>query len=106
MTIYNRSPHEVILIDNNNQVIRTWPACEDPIRLAKMAQPIGVLETDIPLVEFNVGRPTNLPLYRKGVYYIVSFGVKSAVWDRPDLLVPAVMDIRNNRKFACRAFAK
>ncbi len=86
ITIINMTPHDVVIVNKDGHVLRTYPSAGQ-IRLS--SKTVIVADIDgIPLSRTEYGS-TELPEYRDGTYYIVSQLVKSAYPDRKDLLIPA-----------------
>lgn len=121
MKIVNKTPHEVHIIDENGQVVRTYKKGDSLIRLKIKTVAAGKID-DIPATKTVFGEPEGLPKEdiipcrcgdstfhevecpccggnaSYGTYYIVSQLVKSALPERKDLLVPAevVRDEKGN----------
>jgi hypothetical protein len=89
MTVINKTPHPVYVVDGEGKVIRTYEKDATPIRLASKTVSAGALPDGTPLTATEFGEPEGLPAYQEGTWYIVSQIVKSALPDRTDLLVPA-----------------
>jgi len=98
MTIVNKTPHAVNIINQNNQVVRTYQKGDSQIRLAvKIVQDVPLVD-GTPTSRTNFGEPEGLPDFKEDTFYIVSQLVKSALPERTDLLVPAevVRDEKGN----------
>jgi hypothetical protein len=96
--IVNKTPHEVHIVDENGQVLKTYQKGDSQIRLAvKTVQDVPLMD-GTPTSRTNFGEPEGLPEYQTGIFYIVSQLVKSALPYRTDLLVPAevVRDDKGN----------
>jgi hypothetical protein len=89
MTIINKTPHQITIYDEQQNIIRTYPASDSLIHLEQETVPCGTLEDGTPLTRAIYGKAEGLPDYQEGKYYIVSPLVKTAFPDRMDLLVPA-----------------
>ena len=87
--IVNMTPHPINLLDEANQEIHTWPKGETMIRLAMRTVEAHPLPNGTKTTITEYGDPEGLPDAAKGVYYIVSQLVKTALPGRTDLLVPA-----------------
>ena len=97
MLVVNKTPHQVHILDENGQVVRTYEKSEGQIRLAVKTvkdEPLG----DVPTSRTVFGEPEGLPDFQEGTFYIVSQLVKNALPNRTDLLVPAevVRDEKGN----------
>jgi hypothetical protein len=91
MTVINKTPHAVHIVDKNGQLIRTYEKSESLIRLAvKTVQDIPLVD-GTPTSRTEFGESEGLTDFKEGVFYIVSQLVKSALPTRADLLVPAEM---------------
>jgi len=98
MSVINKSPHAVHIVDENGQVVRTYEKGDSQIRLAvKTVQDVPLVDRT-PTSRTEFGEPEGLPDYVEGVFYIVSQLVKNALPNRADLLVPAevVRDEKGN----------
>lgn len=84
--IINKTPHPVIILDDNMDVIARFESTE-PIRLKAETQLMGQLY-GIPITKTDFGIAENMPELERGTYYIVSQIVKSAYHNRKDLLTP------------------
>ncbi len=89
MTVVNKTPHAVHIVDENGQVVRTYEKGEGQIRLAVQTVQDSPLEDGTPTSRTNFGEAEGLPEFQEGTFYIVSQLVKSALPERTDLLVPA-----------------
>jgi len=89
MKVINKTPHEVHIVDENGQLVRTYERTESPIRLSvKIIQDTPLMDgTPTSITVF--GKPEGLPDFQEGTFYIVSQLVKSSLSNRTDLLVPA-----------------
>lgn len=85
--IKNFTPHDVTIVDSNNNLVATFKP-EGLVRLSTKTvsdSPIGI----IPTTKTEFGQPDGLPDFVEGVFYIVSQLVKNALPNRTDLLVPS-----------------
>jgi len=98
MTVVNKTPHAVHIVDENSQVVRTYEKGDGQIRLAVTTVQDVPLVDGTPTSRTNFGEPEGLPEFKQGTFYIVSQLVKSTLPDRIDLLVPAevVRDEKGN----------
>jgi len=98
MTVINKTPHAIHIVDENDQVVRTYEKEDGQIRLAVQKIKDDPLSDGTPTSITKFGQPEGLPEFRKETFYIVSQLVKSALPDRTDLLVPAevVRDEKGN----------
>jgi hypothetical protein len=105
--IYNLTPHPVQILDENNQVLATYPASGMVMRLKEDVTPVGSVD-NIPLVEKSFSGEVaggDMPPAGEDVYYIVSLVVAQAV-KRSDFIVPddLVRD-ESGRVIGARRFA-
>lgn len=107
MTVINKTPHAVHIIDESGHVVRTYEKGESQIRLAvKTVQDVPLLD-GTPTSRTNFGEPEGLPNFKKGTFYIVSQLVKNALPDRKDLLVPAeVVRDDNGNIIGCKSLGR
>ena len=98
MTVVNKTPHAVHIIDENGQVVKTYEKGDRQIRLAVKTIQDARLADGTPTSKTIFGEPEGLPDFKEGTFYIVSQLVKSALPKRTDLLVPAevVRDEKGN----------
>jgi len=106
MTIINKTPHPVHVINGNDDVVRTFPLEGAPIRLKAESvqdEPID----GVPTSRTVFGEPEGLPEYVEGIFYIVRQLVKNALADRVDLLVPAeVVRDKEGNIIGCRSLGR
>lgn len=105
MRIRNLTPHSIIILNNNDEIIKTIQPEGTPLRLEEVVEPIGSI-AGIPLVRKALTGDVNKILpQEEGVYYIVSLPVAQAL-RRADLLVPddLVRD-EQGRVIGCRRLA-
>ena len=107
--IINLTPHEIVMVGNNNEIIVRYPS-QGIARAVAMAKPVGEVN-GIPLVEMSYGRPEGLPEPVEGTCYLVSMitAAAAAEYSRSvdDLLITAdlVRDDHGN-VVGCRKFAR
>lgn len=86
--IKNLTPHDVRVLNNNNEVVVTLVS-EGIARVSSETQVVDTLN-GVPITETVFGEVTGLPPEAEGTYYIVSRMVASAASERHDLLVPGL----------------
>lgn len=98
MSVINKTPHQVHIVDENCQLVRTYEKGDSQIRLAVKTVQDTALVDGTPTSRTEFGEPEGLPEFVEGVFYIVSQLVKNALPNRTDLLVPAevVRDEKGN----------
>lgn len=89
MKIINKTPHDVNVVDEKNNVLRTYLRSDSQIRISSQIKRVGFADDETPLTVTEYGEAYGLPEYVDGVYYIVSALVKNALPERSDLLIPA-----------------
>lgn len=91
MKIINLTPHDIHIVDNAGNVVRTYPASGEVARIKMTTEQAGVLPDGTPLskTEFDPSTIEGLPAPQDNTRYIVSVLLKNACPDRSDLLVPA-----------------
>jgi hypothetical protein len=96
--VFNKTPHPIIILDNEHRTIKTYPKSDDPIRLSAETVRADSLPDGTPTSKTVFGEPYGLPPFERGKFYIVSQLIKSAIPERTDLLVPAevVRDDKGN----------
>lgn len=87
MKIVNATPHTVTILNEDNEVVKSFPASELQGRLKMETTDEGDL-CGIPLTKTRFLEPSELPEIVE-TYYIVSQMYKDALPHRSDLLVPA-----------------
>lgn len=102
--IMNYTPHDVVVMDENKEVLHTFPSVSVARCTVKQANAGDVF--GIPVMKQEYGEVEGLPEEKEGVYYIVSFLVQDALPDRKDLLVPANL-VRDEKGIilGCTAFS-
>ena len=89
ITVLNKTPHSVNIVNEKNQVIKVYERGESLIRLAVKTVKDEPLFDGTPTSRTEFGKPEGLPDFKEDTFYIVSQLVKNALPDRKDLLVPA-----------------
>jgi hypothetical protein len=106
--LVNLTPHPVVVLGENDEVLLTIPVSGLPVpRASKTTEVVAEVEMNgvhIPLVRTRFGAVENLPEPVKGTAYIVSLIVKQACPDRRDLRI--VEDVVRDGSVikGCRAF--
>lgn len=88
MNIVNMTPHAVVLVNQEGEVLKTFEPSGSSVRLSSKTVEVGKIG-EIRLTETVYGNPEGLPEEKDRTWYIVSAMVKSALPCRHDLLVPA-----------------
>ena len=102
--IKNLTPHPINLLDENNNIVRTFGS-DGLVRLKANTVSAGFTVDDCKITKTVFGEPDGLPEYQFGQFYIVSQLVKSALPQREDLLVPAeVVRDANGNIIGCKSF--
>lgn len=102
--IMNLTPHPIVVVDEDNNVIRTYKS-EGVIRLKATTVDAGLSVDGINVTKTEFGSPEGLPEFQAGTYIIVSQMVKSAIPNRGDLVVPAeVVRDGTGNIVGCRSF--
>lgn len=85
--IFNYTPHDVVLYNEDaTEIVKVFPSV-GTIRLASTTEPAGEFD-GVPLTKTVYGKPEGLPECQEDVCLIVSAMVKNACPGRGDLLVP------------------
>jgi len=102
-SIKNLTPHPIHLVDENNNIIRTF-APDGLVRLKATTVDAGQID-GCKVTTTQFGEPEGLPEEKEEIFFLVSQLVKSALPSRKDLLVPAevVRDEKGNI-IGCRSF--
>ncbi len=105
--IHNKTTHDIVILDKNDQEIKRFKAEGAAICLGAEVENVGTLE-HVPLTTTRFKDTRGLPPYKESVYYIVSQQVKSNLPDRKDLLIPAEVVVRSRTKqvIGCRSLGK
>jgi hypothetical protein len=104
--IVNLTPHDIVLMKEDREVIETFPASGEVLRLStidlgtNIVPGVGAVE----YVEF--GHLNGAPPRKAGTWYVVSLPCALA-WPREDFLVP-YMEVRDEkgRVIGCRFLAR
>lgn len=89
MKIKNLTPHPINIVDEDNNIIKTFPKPEGLIpRIQQSNENTGEIIDGITITKAVYGDTENLPEFQKGQYYIVSRMVISGNPLRIDLLAP------------------
>lgn len=86
--IKNLTPHEVRILNDNNEVVVTLNS-EGIARVSSESKIVDTLN-GVPITETVFGEVTGLPPEAEDTYYVVSRMVASAASERRDLLVPGL----------------
>ena len=84
--IINLTPHEVTLMDSNNNIIQKFPS-SGIVRLTTTREKVGGIN-GITVNKTIFGKVEGLPEYKENTYYIVSAIVANALTNRDDLIIP------------------
>ena len=105
MQIINATPHDVNIVGENGQVVRTYAASGICPRCSVSREAVDEID-GIRINRTVFGDIVGLPEYVEGTYYIVSVIVANAAKGRQDLLITddAVRDDKG-RVIGCRALA-
>lgn len=105
MQIINATPHDVNIIGENGQVVRTYAASGICPRCSVSREAVDEID-GIRINRTVFGDVVGLPEYVEGTYYIVSAIVANAAKGRQDLLITddAVRDDKG-RVIGCKALA-
>ena len=107
MCVINMTPHPINVVDDNNNVVVTYPASGSLIRLKSSTVRCGSLPDGTPKSKTVFGEPEGLPARQEGTWLLVSQLVKTACSDRDDLLVPAeVVRDENGTIIGCRSLGE
>lgn len=103
--IINATPHDVNIIGEDGQVVRTYAASGICPRCSVSREAVDEID-GIRINRTVFGDVVGLPEYVEGTYYIVSVIVANAAKDRKDLLITddAVRDDKG-RVIGCKALA-
>ena len=105
MKIKNYTPHEVVVMNDQNEVIARFPSV-GIIRLNESRELIKTLD-GIPVYKKKFGGSEFLPPEQPDTYYIVSLPVLQAFPDREDFVAPdQLVRDEKGRIIGCRAFAR
>lgn len=100
--IKNFTPHSIVVVGESGETLKVFQS-EGLVRLKAETIPVGEV-AGIKLTATKFGEPEGLPECIDGIYYIVSQLVKTALPNRPDLLVPAeVVRDTNGQIIGCKS---
>jgi hypothetical protein len=112
VNVINLTPHDINLVNEVGEIIRTFPGTDSPARCATYREKIMDLhiegvEVPTPLYSTTFGEVENLPAPIEGVRYIVSNTVAQAFkGKRYDLIIPdAIVRNKAGNIIGCKAFA-
>ncbi|AMQ66669.1 hypothetical protein FDG96_gp10 [Bacillus phage Mgbh1] len=86
VNIVNLTPHDVNVYDDDGNVIATYPATGQTVRVETKTETVGEID-GVPVVTQTYGEITGLPDRKPNTVYLVSLVVRMAT-DRGDLLSP------------------
>jgi len=104
--LVNKTPHDVVLYDDCDEVFLTIPAAENPLRLVEKREKVGQINGfDLNKVTFEIDKNTPLPYPDENTYFIVS-RVIAETFKRPDFIIPD-QAVRNEsgQVIGCKGFA-
>ena len=100
--LINKTPHEITLLDRNNEVIEVIPASNSQEwRLNEETVLKGYINGN--RITHTTYSCSELPEFKKGVWYIVSALFKLHYPERSDLLVPAEVVRDGSRILGCKS---
>lgn len=104
MNIMNLTPHDVMFVDDNENVIRTIRPSGIPARVSARTVIVGEID-GIPVTKTEFGEIENLPDPEEGTIYIVSLAVAKSCPDRDDVFIPNE-SVRNEKGviIGCKSF--
>lgn len=85
--IINLTPHDVNIINDSGEVIRTYPATGTVARVTSSASKVREID-GVAVVSTEFGEVEGLPTQSSDTVYIVSMLVAQALPDRTDLIAP------------------
>lgn len=109
MLIKNLTPHKIIMVDDNGNVVREYVS-EGIARATQTNVQVGDLD-GIPLMETSFGETIDLPDFEDGVFLVVSIITANAAkanGRRVDDLLITTDTVRgeDGRIVGCKAFAR
>ncbi len=106
MNIINLTPHEVVVVNSDREVIRRFPASGSLARVTTSTEVVGDID-DIPITKTSFSEVYGLPEAEEGTVYIVSLAVAQRATGRTDLFVPngSVRD-EQGRIIGCTSLAR
>ena len=87
MKVVNLTPHEVKVLDENGNVVATFPPSGQIARVKTSREKVGEIN-GIPVFKTVFGKVEDLPESQPDTVYIVSLLVLQACPDRHDLVAP------------------
>jgi len=88
VTVYNLTPHDINVVNDQNEIIATYRAYGAIARLEVSQTDAGTVD-GIPVKNTMHGTIVDLPVPTEGAYYLVSMPVAQAVQAyRADVLAP------------------
>jgi len=88
MKIVNLTPHDVVIVNDNSEEIKRYPASGQVARVNTQAEPIGEVD-GIQVVRTKYGDVDGLPDKQPDTVYLVSLVVAQALrGSRTDVYVP------------------
>ena len=91
MKLKNLTPHDITIMDGDDNLILALPRSGEVARCSEKIENIGSIEVnghEIPIIRKTLGHVENLPKPEKDVMLVVSLAVAKAAKDRNDLLIP------------------
>ena len=93
--VVNLTPHSVSILNDSNETV-TVIASSGNARCKQVDTRHAATVNNIPLSSTSFGKVEGLPEEKKGIYYIVSRLIRTALPSRKDLLVPNEI-VRNEK---------
>lgn len=87
--IINKTPHRVIILDDDNRIIKCYASLPPVIRINYVKKRDNTALDGVPISRIECNNVENLPDPQPGIYYIVSNAVKTELSQRYDLLTPS-----------------
>lgn len=107
--IINKTGKEVKVVDNNGNLITSFPTKGYTFCELILTKKIGEYKPIENVYSVPINRPiyslSDLPEQVDGIYYIVNQGVKCVHPNRTDLLVPMEVTLDNKHYIICRALS-
>lgn len=106
MKFINLTPHDITIVNENGEVVKTITASGTIARLKTETITTGYLD-DIPVTKTVFGKVENLPSPQENTVFIVSSLIAQAVPERTDIFIPNE-SVRNDkgRIVGCRSLGK
>lgn len=102
--LINRTPHDIILLDSDNNIVRTIKKTKTVFRLKETIEKENIIDGVI-VVSKTYFAEEGLPTIKKNVYYIVS-AIMATTIHRPDFLVPNTIRDTDGKIIGCNSLAK